>query len=169
MSLAISQAGIAGPIVAVVGAPISSGAEAQVSFETLVLSGQLAPGAGGAVFESFGVPAVNPSGDLDFYAKLEEGVGGVDSDNDTSIWVLPAGGVLTARAREGSLIESGADPGDQYGHIIEGFGHPRIDSTGQIAFYGRHRHVTVSQFTDYLALFGPGVSVAMAGSARRCV
>jgi hypothetical protein len=135
----------------------ASGARAQVAFEALALSSQAAPGAGGAVFGRFSPPSVNAAGDLAFHGEFEAGVGGVDQDNDTSIWVLPEGGTLTLRAREGSPIETGAPPGDEYGHIFSSFGHPRIDATGQVAFRGRHRRVTATQFTDYGALYGPGV------------
>ena len=135
---------------------LAAPARAQVSFETLALSGQTAPGAGGGEFAAFGVPTLNARGDVAFHATLEDGVGGVDAESDTGIWLLLEGGTLAARAREGSEIESGADPGDAYGQIFKSSGHPRIDATGRIAFSGRHRHFTATQSTDYLALFGPG-------------
>ena len=45
-------------------------AEALTTFRTVALTGQAAPGAGGAVFSNLGTPALNGAGDAAFVGLL---------------------------------------------------------------------------------------------------
>jgi len=62
------------------------------------------PGATGANFVSFASRALNEAGQVAFAADLQIGTGGVDSSNDSGIWIVDPNGNSTLVAREGELL-----------------------------------------------------------------
>ena len=125
-----------------------------VSFRTVAMSGESAPGAGGATFTEFMIPGaahshlvINNSGDVGFYARVAGS--GVTNATQSGVWSEAAGN-LRLVAREGSHA-----PGTPSG-VNFSFGspftfepEPVFSATGLAAFDG--------------GLTGSGVSTANTG------
>ena len=100
-----------------------------LSIQTVVLTGDLAPGAGGsATYNSFSTPTLNDAGQTAFVGFLDPG-GGVTTSNDTGIWSGGAGSVALV-AREGDVA-----PGTSSA-TYSGFNAPVLNDAGQTAFRG---------------------------------
>ena len=93
--------------------------------------GAPAPGAGGAVFDSFSDPRLNASGDLAFPAILRTGTGANVNDNNCDAMFGPtagAGSPLGLIAREDTPAPGAG------GAEFELFGFPSLNALGDIAF-----------------------------------
>lgn len=135
-------------------AALSESAALAVSYRTAALSGESAPGAGGATFTEFMIPGaahshlvINNSGDVGFYARVAGS--GVTTATQSGVWSETAGN-LRLVAREGSHA-----PGTPSG-VNFGFGspftfepEPVFSAAGLAAFDG--------------GLSGAGVSTANTG------
>lgn len=84
----------------------------------VALTGQSAPGGGAFLAYNLGIPSVNASGDLVFYASVSGSSSGIFRDS---------GGTLTAVA-----LRFGAAPG---GGTYNSFGAPRISNAGEVVFW----------------------------------
>lgn len=106
----------------------ASTANAQVTYETYVLSGEAAPGLGpGVSFRGFDLPVLNNAGDIAFVSSL---VGtGIDGTNDRGIWARSNGGVLGLVARAGD--HAVGTTGDV--NFIS-FGTPLLNGNGDVVF-----------------------------------
>jgi len=103
-----------------------------VAFRTIALEGEPAPGTEEqeGVFTTFGLPALNASGDVAFSARLATSAGDVDSSNDSGIWATSGQGDPALVAREGDET-----PGIQDGTFADlGFVDPHLNDSGQTAF-----------------------------------
>jgi len=80
----------------------------------------VAPGTAGATFSSFDVVTVNDSGFVAFRGTLTPGTGvpAVDPTNNTGVWTITPGGVITLLAREGSTATGTADLWDTFGSVF---------------------------------------------------
>lgn len=103
-------------------APPAGGADA-LTFQTVALSGQAAPGTGGRVFSFFYPPTISDSGRVAFASWLT----GVTSNDECLMSGLP--GSLQLVAREGS-----AAPGTTGVFTQNGWLFPRVNSGGVVAF-----------------------------------
>ena len=56
--------------------------------QILAISGDAQPGGSGAQLAGVGTPTLNNSGQVVLQARLTEGVGGVDSQNDAALWFI---------------------------------------------------------------------------------
>lgn len=96
----------------------------------VINSGAAVPSApAGAVFESFGSPAINAKGHYAFKAKLKAGVG-VSSTTNLGIWADQHGITLNLVAQSGT-----AAPGVT-GAIFASFGDPVLNNDNEVAFRG---------------------------------
>jgi hypothetical protein len=86
--------------------------------------GQIAPSAGGAAFDTFGLPQLNDSGQTAFVASLL----GVNSPTNIAIY-LESGGTLNLVARGGNAVP-GAGPGVNFDSLNS----PILNNAGQLAF-----------------------------------
>ncbi|XAL98100.1 PEP-CTERM sorting domain-containing protein [Phycisphaeraceae bacterium D3-23] len=89
--------------------------------------GSLAGGvSGGAVFSTFGPPALNSAGQTAYFATMQTGIGGINGTNDRGIW------------RDTTLIaREGAQAGDvAAGGVFAGFGGIALNNAGQVAYEG---------------------------------
>jgi hypothetical protein len=98
--------------------PTSVWAENDAGLELIAQAGQLAPGAGRAVFRLFENIQFNDFGDLLFEAYLMDGVGGVTNDNNQGIWLRTRNGRLTLVAREGSFLDTDPGPAENLQRIF---------------------------------------------------
>jgi hypothetical protein len=146
---------------------------------TVAREGNVAPGTGGALFNTVGnssplgfgaLPSLGPNGEVAFFATLTGT--GVTTTNDTGIWLRDAGG-LKLVAREGDVIDldpgAGADLATISGlTIVEdirspGMGYAAIDSTGGLTW--------LATFTDgrsavmYTPTPEPGTVLGIAAGA----
>jgi hypothetical protein len=100
------------------------------------LAGQQAPGTpAGALFKSFGAaqysaPVVNDAGDAAFFARLRQGAGGVDAQNDGGVWSSGGGGALELVARRGLQA-----PGAPSGAVFDWLDDPRLNVAGDEAAF----------------------------------
>ena len=100
------------------GVPVN-GAENSVWFEDSLglhlasRRGDLAPGAGGAIFDGYENIQFNDNGDLMFEAYLTDGVAGVTPANDQGLWLRDRNGLLTLIARKGDTIDIAPGSGDR--------------------------------------------------------
>lgn len=69
--------------------------------EVLYMTGDEAPGVPGAVFEGFGTPVINASGQVAFGADMDSGVGPITGGNDSGVWGPKGAGGLQLIAQEG--------------------------------------------------------------------
>lgn len=105
----------------------------------LVREGDQAPSTNtGAVFGSFGsTVVVNDQGQVVFDGGLRHGVGGVDGNNSSGLWLADAHGVRKI-AREADQA-----PGEPTGVVFSSFAnatdHHRFNDNGQSAFYANLR------------------------------
>lgn len=115
----------------------------QVTVETVVLSGTVAPETGGGVFESFRDAKINAAGDMVFSGVLVSGTGGVGTANQDGIWRVKAGATMEKVARTGDLVS----PFDTWGNRNEvpldpdeepvryrSLGAPALGPMGNVAF-----------------------------------
>jgi len=122
-----------GSVIAMVASLLTAGSVfgQGISFSTVALTGDAAPGTGaGVVYSDFarGSSVLNGAGQTAFVAGL---IGpGVDSTNDFGIW-SEGGGSLGLVARDGD-----AAPGTGAGVVYSGFGGPLFNGAGQTAFFG---------------------------------
>jgi hypothetical protein len=85
---------------------------------TVVMKGDAAPGApDGALFEQFYLPGMNDWGEVVVYGVLQEGPGGVTTDNNVGYW-SDAGGPLDLVALKGDQAP-GLTPGILFGSSFE--------------------------------------------------
>src|SRR5207248_2438724 len=102
-----------------------------IEVRTLALSGQQAPGTDpGVVFNGFGGPRLNDSGDTAFTATLQIGVGGVTGANALGLW-KQTNGPLGLVARTGSQAP-GAPAGANFSFIPSR--RLAMNGSGQVAF-----------------------------------
>lgn len=115
-------------------------ADTSNSLRVVALSGVPAPGAPGTLFgaltsgspnqNNYGsTPVLNNSGKVSFFAQLQSGIGGVNTNNDQGIW-LERNGVLELVAREGDQAP-GLPSGANYKSF---FFAPSVNTAGKIAF-----------------------------------
>lgn len=108
---------------------ISTSLHATDQFRTVALSGQFAPGGGGATFSSFNSSIeLLADGQAAFSAKLSIGPGGVTTNSDSGIWSEKSG-ALNLVVREGDAAP-GASAGAVFGELSVG----RWNSSGSLAF-----------------------------------
>ncbi|MEM7143869.1 MAG: choice-of-anchor tandem repeat NxxGxxAF-containing protein [Verrucomicrobiota bacterium] len=118
-------------------------ARGQVTIETVVLSGDVAPEAGGGVFEGFSDARINAAGDVVFAGRLASGTGGVGTGNDQGIWRVLAGQAMEKVARTGDVVspfdtwgnrnEVPLDPGEEPARY-RSLGAPALGPMGNVAF-----------------------------------
>ena len=129
----------------VVGAVLAAGATApasaaMISFETVALTGDAAPGTGGATFRILGPPTLNDSGDSAFLGILTGA--GVTGSNDRGIFAQ-SGGALGLVAREG---DTAPDTGGAA--FADSFSVSTLNNNGDIAFFGGLTGAGVTRFTN---------------------
>lgn len=78
-------------------------ATASVQIQIVALTGDVAPGAGGARFNTFEAPEINQSGEVAFGATLLVEPGGATLNDDTGIWGPDGQGSLKLVVREGDV------------------------------------------------------------------
>lgn len=116
-------------------------APAQVPVEVVAVTGDPAPGTGGATFDSFATSvSLNNSAEVLFFAFVE-GVG-VDASNDHGIW-HGAAGALQLVAREGDPA-----PDTPAGTLFSQLSAARLDQQGGVAFHGRLAGLGVTPDND---------------------
>ena len=109
------------------GALLLSGPAWGLSIQTVALTGDVAPGAGGAVYSGFIAPALDDSGRTAFFGILTGS--GVSVSNSTGIWSEGSGSLaLVARAGDVAPGTSSATYGS--------FNAPVLNDAGQTAFGG---------------------------------
>lgn len=134
------------------------------SVRTVALSGQLAPGGGGATFSNFNSSIeLLGAGRGAFSAKLSIGPGGVTTTSDSGIW-SEKGGALNLVVREGEAAP-GTSAGVLFGELSVG----RWNSSGALAFESALQAgtggVTSSNDTGIWANVGNGLQlIAREGS-----
>lgn len=103
---------------------LAQATSAQVTLTPVAISGLVAPGTGGALFDSFSGAGLNTNGEVAFYATL---TGSASDQNDTGIWAgaLPVG--LSAR-------EDDRPPGTGAGTEFDILSDPRLGPGGHVAF-----------------------------------
>ncbi len=110
---------------------IAQGAGALI--QTVVLTGQSAPGSGGARFTGLGRPSINSAGTVAFRAEM--------TPTEVSFGTVPGkvipGGVFLATKGSVSRVVVTGDPVPNTPSIFTGFGHPSINDAGIVAFKGR--------------------------------
>ena len=95
----------------------------------LLVTGQSSTVATGAIWRSFGLPAVGSGGsNFATLGILEAGEGDVAKSDDAALVFSPSGGTFTAFAREG-----GTAPGAG-GAVYAGFFDPLVNAAGEVAF-----------------------------------
>ncbi|MEM1110199.1 MAG: choice-of-anchor tandem repeat NxxGxxAF-containing protein [Planctomycetota bacterium] len=106
-------------------------AQAQLAFETVVLTGDAAPGTGmGVTYNLFEFPVINEAGQIAFSGFF--GGTGVDATNDSGIWVTDVvSGTPSLIAREGS-----AAPGTGSDVNFNSFNEILLNGAGQAVFRG---------------------------------
>lgn len=117
---------------------LTQAVSAQTIYTPLAVSGETAPGAGSAMYESFRGAALNASGEVAFYATLD-GLG-ASADNDTGIWAGAPPLALAAR-------ENNRPPGTGNGVEFDTFGDPVLGPGGQVVFRATLKG-TVNSETD---------------------
>jgi hypothetical protein len=109
----------------------TSAEAAPITYNTIALSGQQAPGTtSGVNYSSFGNSLINGAGQTAFSGFLLQGTAGVTTSNDQGIW-SEGSGTLALLAREGNVA-----PGTSSGVNYSFFNSPVLNSTGQVAFFG---------------------------------
>ena len=127
---------------------------APLTFNQVALTGDVAPGTGGAEFIGFVSPALNAAGEVAFEAFLRTGDTGptVTGSNDNAIFGPTPSGGLGILAREG---DGAPDAG---GAKFSSLGFPALNAAGGVAFQAFLRTgdtgPTVSGDNDN-AIFGP--------------
>jgi hypothetical protein len=117
------------PVLSCILLACTSSALADITFQTVALTGQQAPGApAGALYSAFGAPVLNSSGQVAFYADLQTGAGDVVESNNRGIWSTGSG-ALSLVARSGSQA-----PGMPAGRNFRFLNPPVLNSAGQVAF-----------------------------------
>jgi hypothetical protein len=128
---------------------------------TVALRGQAAPGAGGAIFNTFSqTPALNESGLAAFLATLQQ-TGGVTAVNDAGIW-SEGSGAMALVARE-SNPAPGAPSGVLFGSSL---GSPILNDQGQTAFIASLQGTgvtTANSSAAFAELAGPLGLIARTG------
>jgi hypothetical protein len=141
-------------VVALVIAEVPVGA-APVTYHTVALSGQVAPGAGlGAFYSTFGKPNLNNTGQVGYTALLSGPQ--VTADNDAVVY---AGNLAQPRliAREGDSAPV-TSPGVKYSSFLQ-FIPPALNDTGLVAFGASLTGIGVTTNNDY-ATFTRGAAEA---------
>lgn len=98
---------------------------AALTIRTVALSGDVAPGTGGAAYDGFGPVVLNQAGQAAFTATLVQG-GAVDATNDLGMW-SEGGGALALVERQGSPAPGG-------GSWDVAIAPPALNDAGQVAF-----------------------------------
>jgi hypothetical protein len=116
-------------VLIVVGFNIVDSSKADVTFSTVALSGQLAPGTPGLPFAAFlaNGPSINSNGDVAFYAR----VSGADDFHNRGIWTDETGS-LQIIARTGDQAPDTAN-GTSFIELEA----PYLSDSGKVLFYGR--------------------------------
>lgn len=126
------------------------------TFTTVALTGDTAPGTGGAEYKFFETPSINVVGDIAFAAELRSGPTGtsVTSDNEKALFgpTAGAGSALGLIVREGTPVPNGD------GAEFTSLGSPTLNATGDLTFQAALRTgSTGPEVTgrNARALFGP--------------
>ncbi len=131
-----------------------AGAAEAATLRIIALTGQEAPGTGGALFSDFDDerPALNDSGEVAFYAELEGP--GVTAANDVGIFT------------SGALVARTGDPAPGVGGAVyESFGNePALNNAGETAFRARLTGPGVTPDNN-TGVFTSGALVARDGDA----
>ena len=96
----------------------------------------------GVYFSHFRAPVLNGAGHTAFFGSLTGT--GVDSSNDFGIWSEGGGSGLALVARTGNQA-----PGTASGVVLNGFGDPVLNNTGQTAFVGTLTGTGVDSSNDF--------------------
>ena len=108
---------------------------------TVSLSDELAPGTTGAYFSEFFFPVINSSGRVAFRARIDGP--SVNENSNSGIWSEPDENGLALVARTGD-----AAPGTLGETLFSSFASPRINASGQTAFYAGLGGMSVSHLND---------------------
>src|SRR3990170_5463730 len=101
---------------------------AVANLEVVVKEGDQAPGTPlGTVFNGFGTPSLNASGEMAFVGTLTGP--GVTSANNAGIWGADGAGGLRLIARDGEQA-----PGTPLGTVFDSFNDPVLNAAGEVAF-----------------------------------
>jgi len=111
-----------------IGAALPPGALAQGRTDTIMLTGQLAPGTGAGTFSGLFSPVFNASGQTAFFSSITGG------SNDQGIFRSDSGSTLTAIARAGVSGGQSA-PGVGGGTFGNLDAFPALNASGQTAFF----------------------------------
>lgn len=95
----------------------------------------------GAVWNTFGHPAINDPDDLAFLAGLHSGDGGITSADNTGIFKRSSAGVVSVAAQRGQSA-----PGTDGAYYT--FGDPTFNNAGHVAFIGKAKGGTVTSAND---------------------
>ncbi len=113
------------PIAVSCAALAAAGPAAAFTYRTVAVTGDVAPGTGGATWELFLPVVLNASGEVAFTATLAQG-GAVDATNDLGMW-SEGGGALALVERQGSPAPGG-------GTWDVAIAPPALNDAGQVAF-----------------------------------
>ena len=95
-------------VAALVSMMMTPSTHAATSVTTIVKTGDVAPGAGGAPFNSFGEAYVGAAGNVTFSGYLDTDSPGIDFNNMEGVWTV-ANGSMSHYAREGTPVSGKPD------------------------------------------------------------